>query len=169
MNIALVWNVRGCQSSSLSCDKSYCSTDSGHFTETGVGIDKKRLELARKGKELAMRVSNLLDAQGLKTVKSIEKRIEFEDPNPRKSRLEIHPKSQNKQQSRQDKVVIEIRSKNTTEFINSKPRRSVSFSQGLLLRTISTDRQGTVTIHVPFLSSGSRWFRSSGTQAPQTC
>ena len=155
------------QSSNLSSDESsYCSTDSGHFTETDSGIDKERLELAQKGTELAKRVSHLLDAQRLNNVKNINhQRSELEDPNPRKGRLKMHPKSQQKQQSIQDNVVIEIRSKNTTEALTSRPRRSVSFSQGLLVSRISTDRQGTVTVPVPFLSSvgsgGRRLFRSS--------
>ena len=69
--------------------------------------------------------------------------------------MEKNTESQQEQHSRPDKVVIEIRSKNKTEPVPSRPnmpKRSISSTQGLLISRISTDRWGSVTVPVPFLS-----------------
>ena len=104
-------------------------------------------ERVKERQELAMKVSNLETPNLRNIIPSIVKTS--------KGRMEKNTESQQEQQSRTDKLVIEIRSQNITEPEPSRPnmpKRSVSFSQGLLISRISTDRWGTVTVPVPFLS-----------------
>jgi hypothetical protein len=135
-------NVRSCQSSILSKEGScYCSSDSGHYTETD--IIKEKQELAQKGIELAKKVSNLETPNPRNIIPSLVTNI--------KGRLEMNTESQQEQHSRPEKVLIEISRKNL-------PSRPNIPSQGLLVSRISTDRWGTVTVPVPFQPRvGGRW------------